>query len=109
MRSSEKRRDPRRTIRYPGLITLAEDGGTIPCALRNASQQGAQLDVRDPDGVPDDFVLVLGYDGKTRRYCHVVWRAKDSVGVEFREPPAEHSTDFRFGLSDGDTEPTPSA
>jgi hypothetical protein len=59
MQKSEKRADPRRTIRYPGLITLDGEAEPIPCALRNASQQGAQLAVSDVDKVPDEFVLVL--------------------------------------------------
>jgi PilZ domain-containing protein len=87
MQKSEKRADPRRTIRYPGLITLDGEAEPIPCALRNASQQGSQLAVSDVDKVPDEFVLVLGHEGTPRRFCRVVWRSKDAVGVEFNAAP----------------------
>lgn len=86
MQTNEKRRNIRRTLRYPGVIEIGDDAVTIQCALRDASQEGAQLQVDDPESVPNEFTLILGYDGNARRRCRVVWRSENLVGVEFKKP-----------------------
>ena len=55
----------------------------IDCRVRNMSPAGACLEVASQIGIPDDFVLVVGYD-KINQPCHVIWRADMRMGVEFR-------------------------
>ena len=86
MTPSEKRKHLRRTMRYPASIELGDGIPTIPCTLCDASQDGAQLLVKEPDKLPDEFSLVLGYDGSARRLCRVAWRSETQVGVEFVKP-----------------------
>ena len=47
------------------------------------SPAGACLEVSSQVGIPNDFVLVVGYDRFTQT-CHVVWRSDTRLGVEFR-------------------------
>jgi hypothetical protein len=83
MSPAEKRKTTRRTISYPALIDIGD--GSLPreCSFCDASQEGAQLLVADPDSLPDRFILVLSTGGAARRYCHVVWRRENQIGVEF--------------------------
>ncbi len=83
MQQADKRKNLRRSIRYPGVIELGEGQSPIQCTLCDASQEGAQLLIDDARQLPDNFVLVLGYDGTARRLCRVVWRSEAQVGVEF--------------------------
>ena len=81
--SAEKRKNLRRSITYPAFIDLGDGSPAIECTLCDASQEGAQLAVADPDSVPDEFILALSSDGAARRRCRVAWRTEDQVGVEF--------------------------
>ena len=83
MQSPEKRRNVRRTITYPAFIDLGDNSPARECTLCDASQEGAQLAVADPNSLPDEFILALSSDGAARRRCHVVWRTENQVGVEF--------------------------
>ena len=46
------------------------------------SQAGACLEVSNPIGIPNDFVLVVGYD-RIKLACHVVGRSDTRLGVAF--------------------------
>ena len=83
MLAANKRKSPRRTVSYPATIILGSDSPPLYCALCNASQEGAQLLLADPDQVPDRFILALSADGAARRKCRVVWRSGELIGVEF--------------------------
>ena len=65
-----------------GSIVFNRAGG-IDCRVRNMSPAGACLEVSSQVGIPNDFVLVVGYD-KFKQTCHVVWRSDTRLGVEFR-------------------------
>ena len=96
MQTAEKRKNRRRTIRYPGSIELGDGAPSIQCTLCDASREGAQLVVDDPKHLPDKFSLVLGYDGTARRLCRVKWRTETQVGVEFVTPP-QNARPWRTG------------
>jgi hypothetical protein len=87
MQPAEKRKTKRRALRYPAMIEPDDGSALIRCQLCDASQKGAQLHVADPNGVPEEFTLLLGYDGKARRRCKVVWRTDSEIGVEFKKMP----------------------
>jgi len=86
--SSNKRKNRRRTVTYPGLVDLGDGSPLRQCMLRDASDTGAQITVAAPDELPDEFFLILGYDGAARRRCHVMWRTDNRIGVKFRKGPA---------------------
>ena len=83
MQSAEKRKNLRRSVTYPAFIDLADGSPSRVCSLCDASQEGAQLAVADPDALPDEFILALSADGAARRRCRIVWRTQTQVGVEF--------------------------
>lgn len=83
MQPGEKRKNLRRLVSYPAFLDLGDDRPAVKCALCDASQEGAQLAVANPEALPDEFILALSSDGAARRRCRVTWRAEDSVGVEF--------------------------
>ena len=81
--AAEKRKNLRRTVSYPAFIDLGDGSPARECTLCDASQEGAQLAVADPDSLPDEFILALSSDGAARRRCRVMWRTDDQIGVEF--------------------------
>ena len=53
--------------------------------MLDVSATGAQLKLPTPDALPEQFVLLLSYDGQLRRPCTVAWQQENTVGVQF--PP----------------------
>lgn len=47
------------------------------------SDSGAQLEVLNPQEIPDQFSLLIGGQSAVNRVCHVVWRSDTRVGVKF--------------------------
>ena len=83
MQTAEKRRNLRRTVSYPAFLDLGDGLPARECTLCDASQEGAQLAVADPDSLPNEFILALSADGAARRRCRVMWRTEKQIGVEF--------------------------
>ena len=81
--SAEKRKNPRRTVTYPAFLDLGEGLPARECTLCDASQEGAQLAVAEPNSLPDQFILALSSDRAARRRCRVIWRTETQVGVKF--------------------------
>jgi len=85
--NSNKRKHVRRTVTYPGQIDLGDGSPMHECKLLDASAEGALIGIEAPQDLPDEFTLVLGYDGTARRRCKVAWRSEDQVGVAFLKEP----------------------
>jgi hypothetical protein len=83
MQPNEKRKNLRRSIAYPAFLDFGDGLPVRECKLCDASQEGAQLAVSDPNGVPEQFILALSSDGAARRHCRVVWRTETQIGVVF--------------------------
>jgi len=47
------------------------------------SDSGAQLEVLNPQALPEEFSLLIGGQSAVRRICRVVWRSSDRLGVTF--------------------------
>jgi hypothetical protein len=78
----ERRKVQRGRTLKAGSISFNGAGG-IDCRVRSMSPAGACLEVSSPIGIPNDFVLVVGYD-QLKQACHVIWRSGTRLGVEFR-------------------------
>ena len=78
----ERRKDLRARTLKAGTIAFNRAAG-IDCRVRNLSKVGACLEVASHIGIPDDFVLLVGYD-HLRADCHVIWRSDKRMGVTFR-------------------------
>ncbi len=82
----EERRSERRTrVLLPATIRLP-GGGAITCSIRDLSDGGAHLHVRQRDPLPERFELTVDADGR-RFACEVRHRDGASVNVEFRSSP----------------------
>src|SRR5215210_6629595 len=83
MQPPEKRKSIRRTVTYPAFLDFGDGSPARECTFCDASQEGAQLAVADPNSLPNEFILALSSDGAARRRCRVIWRTATQVGVEF--------------------------
>ncbi|SDR49770.1 hypothetical protein SAMN05519103_03988 [Rhizobiales bacterium GAS113] len=66
-----------------GSIIFPYSGIGVDCVVRRFNDSGACLSVEYPDSIPDDFDLTIGNDDALK-FCHVVWRNAEQIGVEFR-------------------------
>lgn len=84
--SDKRRASQRRRVLKAAIIAFNDRRSTLPCAVRNLSDTGAQL--RMPGGLspPDTFDLIIELDG-LEASCTVMWRKGEDVGVRFDEPP----------------------
>jgi PilZ domain-containing protein len=82
----DRRRSPRQALGRDVFVCF-EDGKPIgACHLCDVSASGARLSMepRLLAKLPDDFILVLAKRGKVHRWCRIVWRNDEEVGVRFR-------------------------
>jgi hypothetical protein len=77
----ESRRASRLHVLRTGTIKFV-GGGAINCLVRNLSSTGASLEVSNPAGIPERFILVVPGDG-LHQPCQTVWRKEHRVGVTF--------------------------
>jgi hypothetical protein len=88
---NDKRKAVRRTMHYTAWI--ARKGEPLEgCVLSDISDNGARLDVENPESIPDEFMLFLSSRGTPRRQCTVAWRTEDQVGVKFVSAPPKTKT-----------------
>jgi hypothetical protein len=78
-----ERRDLERVeINQPAMLHVDGIRGIYPCMVVNFHNQGARLHSSTFHIVAFEFDL--SFDGfKTTKYCHVVWRDRNSCVVEF--------------------------
>ena len=76
----QERASIRDRVLKPGTIEFGLN--SVPCMVRNLSEQGAALDVSSSFGLPDYFTLVLTLEG-LRFSARVIWRQDMRVGVVF--------------------------
>jgi hypothetical protein len=62
--------------------TIEFEGRTIPCMVRNMSDEGAMLDVASTSEIPELFTLTVRAD-EHRTLCRLVWRNEKRIGVAF--------------------------
>ena len=80
---AEKRKTPRRALRYAAWIGTADNAPLRGCVVSDISEGGARLDVENAAELPEQFQLLLsGRDGIYRQ-CRAVWRTPNQIGVQF--------------------------
>jgi hypothetical protein len=79
--ASEKRIAPRHKVFKHGVLAFS-GGGSIDCTVRSLSATGARIDVFNPVGLPESFVLVIESE-RFSRHCHSVWSRDKQIGVAF--------------------------
>jgi len=78
---TNKRVAPRHKVFKHGLLAFST-GGTVDCTVRSLSETGARIDVANPVGLPENFVLMIESDHFSR-HCHSVWSRDKQIGVAF--------------------------
>lgn len=81
-----RRKSARRSFRYFAKV-LAPDATQWDGFILDISETGAQLELFDTQGIPDEFALLVGGHGAVKRICQVIWRTPDRLGVKFVLPP----------------------
>ncbi len=79
-------RKTKRTRRRQAAWVVLDGGcAKLPCVLWDVSETGARIAAAHGSALPDVFGLFLSNDGKSRRFCQVVWRRAGQLGVRFVE------------------------
>ena len=82
-RPREQRKAKRTHRRQAAWVVLDGGGSKISCVLWDISEGGARIAAAHGNALPDVFGLFLTKDGKSRRFCQVVWRRGSQLGVRF--------------------------
>ena len=77
----ETRIAPRFRVSKPATIEFI-GGRPVDCVVRNLSLTGAAIELTDPCGIPDSFLLIMPGDG-LRLSCKIVRRGGYLIGVAF--------------------------
>ncbi len=83
----EARRSERVRSLLRARILFNNGASTIDCTIKNISAQGAKIEIVHSLSVPSEFDLEVPQRGRTYR-AKMMWRAADSIGVEFIEQGA---------------------
>src|ERR1700722_19392219 len=102
----EKRTAKRQPLRYTAWVALTAEQ-RHGCVVSDVSESGARIDVQDSATLPDHFVLMLTSNGSARRFCRVMWRKPNQVGVQFTRSLAEAATPSLAPKSDADPQAAP--
>jgi hypothetical protein len=105
-RARELRKAKRSKRRNAAWIALSRAGARIPCVLWDISDSGARIAAARANTLPPVFCLLLTNDGKSRRFCRVVWRKEGQVGIRFID---EDAADIDFDGIARHRRPTPVA
>ncbi|MFY0613442.1 MAG: PilZ domain-containing protein [Hyphomicrobiaceae bacterium] len=86
----EPRLTARRRILKGGMVCFNDRHSTLPCAVRDLSEQGARLRLSGSVDAPDTFELFIELDGVWVD-CDVIWRSNDEIGVAFSSPKRQEA------------------
>jgi hypothetical protein len=78
----ERRKNFRVEWNSPAKIYDCNGRFARPCVVSNFSNGGAKITGVELGTVPDEFILRISPHSHAHR-CHVIWRSKDGLGVEF--------------------------
>ena len=78
-----RRTQARRRVLLTGKI-VQDDGAVRDCAIRNLSEQGAQVRVGDTHWLPDEFYLIEVRSGSAHR-AEVSWRSSSLAGLRLSD------------------------
>ena len=82
----ERRKSFRVEWNSPAKIYDCHDRFARSCVVSNFSNGGAKIVGVEPATLPDEFILRITPHSPAHK-CHVMWRSKDGVGVEFVDHP----------------------
>jgi hypothetical protein len=84
----ENRKRPRHQVkRAVQAVSVNDSRLAVDCTLIDVSQSGGRLRSENAGSIPGEFVLVLRDD--LHKWCRVVRRSKNEVGVKFIKLPPD--------------------
>lgn len=86
----EPRHTARRRMLKAGMICFNDRHSTLPCTVRDLSDEGARLRLNGSVDAPDTFELFIELDGVWVE-CEVVWRSNNEIGVAFTSPKIQEA------------------
>ena len=102
----EKRIARRQPLRYTAWVALTANQ-RLGCVVSDVSETGARIDVQDSESLPDHFVLMLSSNGAARRFCRLMWRKPNQVGVKFERSLADAANATLAPKPDADASAAP--
>jgi len=86
-RKEDAEQEDRRALKRTRVSRIAKmivprRSPVIYCTVENITGAGACLKLASTFGVPETFDLTFEH-GRTRRWCRVIWRTNDKLGVAF--------------------------
>ena len=78
----ERRKYFERIKQLKKVQIVFNNGCTIDAILRDISENGAQIEVQNPQEVPNKFTLKLTSD-YVNQPCQIAWRDEKSIGLQF--------------------------
>jgi hypothetical protein len=80
----ERRPTRRKKVLFAGIVTYGGGGYVYDCAIRDLSQQGAQLVVGKNVQLPTDL-FVISIRDRTAYDAKAVWKEGSRIGVIFKK------------------------
>lgn len=80
---NERRRSVRQRSRLRGRVYFNQ-GGSLPCLIRDISYEGARIELLDSIDIPDTIDLHIPTKNRMMR-ASVRWRHGDRIGVAFSQ------------------------
>jgi hypothetical protein len=80
---AERRKEARMIAGRNGWIAFRKGARLRECFVGDEGANGAQLTVNGAVNLPECFYLYFSSYFMWRRYCRVIWRSGDKVGVVF--------------------------
>jgi len=84
-RQHERRGGDRRSVHTRAKCFLDHLNASVECIVLDVSRGGARLRIAESLMLPDEFDLLLSYEGERQR-VRLRWRRQKDIGVEFIKP-----------------------
>lgn len=90
-RQQERRGGDRKSVHTRAKCFIDHLNASVECVLLDVSHGGARLRIADSLVVPEEFDLLLSFEGERQR-VRLRWRRKKEIGVEFIKPRGTGAT-----------------
>lgn len=81
-RKEERRGGERKSVYRRAKFFLDHLNASVECIVLDVSRSGVRLRINDSLALPDEFDLLLSYEGERQR-VRLRWRRQKEIGVEF--------------------------
>ncbi len=82
---ADDKRMPRQRTLKRGIASYSEGNISIEVIIRDTSDTGMRIKIKENDFLPDHFQIFIELDG-LRADCDVVWRKGKELGCHFSSP-----------------------